>query len=210
MKRLPLITLLLLSSLALLSSCIDPVDETQNCGDSPPEYYYLSSAQKAILPYTGYDTISMVSNMGDTIHCIGRGKQYFNTRVFQSHSHPSCAGYGTEKFYEAYKIEFVDSNKSDSIKLIHYSNYQGATRKGESIIDILFRGGGGTIPDVLISHPNTNSFIGNVEVKGKLYANVNLIRMNNADTNSYILINKSNGILKIQLNQNERWEISPN
>jgi hypothetical protein len=142
-KLLPLITLLLLSSLALLSSCIDPVDETQNCNDSPPKYYYLSATQKAILPYTGYDTISMVSNTGDTIHCIGRGKQYFNTREFQQHTHPSCAGYGTEKFYEAYKIELIDSVKTKKIGLYHYDNYVQSFYDGLSAVSIDLNGGGG-------------------------------------------------------------------
>jgi hypothetical protein len=210
MKRLPLITLLLLSSLALLSSCIDPVDETQNCNDSPPEYYYLSSAQKAILPYTGYDTISMVSNTGDTIHCIGRGKQYFNTRVFQSHSHPSCVGYGTEKFYEAYKIEFVDSIKNRKIELAHYEYYLTSPFDQLPIIYVSFSGGGGGAIDTHISNSNVYNYIGDIKVNNKLYNSVTKAKNISTDTNTFVYINRTIGVLAIHLNQNERWELLSN
>ncbi len=52
MKRilLFLFTLIAFSSLVMLHSCIKPPDETQNCGDSPDEYYYLSAAQKLTSP----------------------------------------------------------------------------------------------------------------------------------------------------------------
>lgn len=205
-----LLTVLILCSLGLLHSCTDPVDETQNCNDSPPEYYYLSAAQKSILPYTGYDTLHMVSNTGDTIHCIGTGKQPFNTRVFQPHSHPSCVGYGTEKFYEAYRIEFVDRVKSKKIELYHYDNYVNSIYEGLSAVSIKLNGDAGVTRDDLISKTTGYNYIGDIEIRGTIYENATRAESERTDSNRFVLINKTAGILKIQLNENEKWELLPN
>jgi hypothetical protein len=153
----------------------------------------------------------MVSNMGDTIHCIGRGKQYFNTRVFQSHSHPSCAGYGTEKFYEAYKVQFIDSINGKKIELYHYNNYVESFYDGLSAVSIDFNEKrGGVTRDDLISKTTGYNYIGSIEIRGSRYEKVTKAEGEPADSTQFVLINRTNGILKIQLNQNERWEISPN
>jgi hypothetical protein len=102
--------LIVFGSLFLINSCTQPLDETQPCLDHT-ENYKLSDYQKALIPYLGNETISMLSNIGDTIFCIGSGKQYFTTSEFVPHPHPSCSWHGTEKIYEAYSITFLDSPK---------------------------------------------------------------------------------------------------
>src|SRR5687768_11910160 len=106
-------TLFMISCLLLLQSC-GPVDDNDDYGDpcaDVTDNYYLSNDAKSKVPYTGNDTISMVSNAGDTIHCIGTGKQLFTTRDFQLHGNPACGSHGVESLYEAYKIVFIDSVK---------------------------------------------------------------------------------------------------
>jgi hypothetical protein len=210
MRSKNIFTIMLIAFIALLglSNC-NPNDEGDECRNFPPEYYKLSEEQKAMMPYTGYDTINMVNNKGDTIHCIGAGKQYFNTREFELYANPECAaqGKGTEMFYEAYKIEFVDSVKNEKLELIHYKY---APNYGISGIDFKFKNERFFILDYNISDIRASNYINSVEINKRVYLDVNKVQSNLSDTLKFIFINKSNGILKLHLNQVNTWELIPN
>lgn len=206
-KLLPLFTLIILNSLVLLHSCAPTEDDPVTCENSPPSYYSLTADQKAITPYKGFDTIRMVSNTGDTIHCIGKGKQFLNTRVFEQHPHPTCAGYGKEKFYEAYKITFVDSVKGKTIELMHYDYYPEPPYSTFSVVSVDFLGGRGLTVDYRISNSNAYNFIGNIQLRGREYYSVTKAESEPVNQNEFVLINRANGIIKIQLNATESWEL---
>ena len=212
----------IVGSLVLLQSCdLFEKEEPHDCEglNRPPEYYKLSEGQKAILPYTGYDTISMVSNMGDTIHCIGTGKQYFNTMEFKESGIALCASYGTELYYEAYKIEFIDSAKNKKIELNQYYKYLfNKTEWDLYVFEVIFNdwGGGFFVNDRHISAKDAYNYVGDISINNILYSKTNKVSRHKddyyipIDTLSYMLINRTNGILKLQLNNTETWELLPN
>ncbi len=161
----------------------------------------------------------MVSNTGDTIHCIGSGQQYFNTRKFQPHSHPSCAGYGTEKLYEAYKIEFIDSLKNIVIQLTHYKlkefpqNYLPFNQNEiNDIVEVIFDKGLYYIQDFQISNSNVKTFYFNEILLGgnKYYAVTKIEKDYYQDSSFFLYFNKTEGLLKIQLTNTKTWELLPN
>jgi hypothetical protein len=192
-----------------LYSCQRPDGEEKPCV-STTENYYLTEAQKKILPYTGFDTINMVSSLGDTIHCIGTGKQSFKTYQFIPYSKPSCSNTGTEKYYEAYKIVFVDSIKNKTIEIVHYKWYK-VTDFNSLYNEILisFKGYNFYIFDSGISNPNPPTYFGNIKLNDIDYSDVSKTNRNNHedDSSSFSLINKTNGLLQIQLNPAEIWTI---
>lgn len=202
------IVLFSLSSLVILQSCNKPDDDTYVCTDSTKNYK-LSAKDKARILYTGYDTICMVSNAGDTIHCIGTGRQFFTTRKFESYSNPACAGHGTEEFYEAYKIEFVDSLKNMEIVLAYYYYhvYDNITRYYDVVV--FFKEGSWPIPDLQISNKSVENYFGDVVVQNVQYKKTNKVENYNSlnDTLSFMLINKTEGIIKLQLNATDSWEL---
>lgn len=208
-SRLYIATLIAISSLTILQSCeqqqLYPDCEGLN---RPPEYYKLSEGQKAILPYTGYDTISMVSNMGDTIHCIGTGKQYFNTMEFEESGIALCASYGTELYYEAYKIEFIDTYKNVQIDLSHFRYNLINDKKRANDVQVVFAGAGFCITDWHISNKGVQSYVGDAMVQGIICKDANKVPnyTDRNDTLSYMLINRSQGILKMQISNIETWE----
>jgi hypothetical protein len=196
--------------IATFTSCsLFSKEEPYDCPDRT-DYYQLSESQKRIIPYTGYDTIRMVSNEGDTLTCIGRGKQYFTTQKFEAYSDPGCGNHGTYSNYEAYKIEFVDSVKNEKIELVHCEQAVVGRYKGGSTIYVsLHEGEGGTWDDQ-ISLPGAYNFLGSVEIQGIVYSNVTKAESDPLDTAEFVLINKTNGIIKIQLSNNEIWELIKN
>ena len=197
-------------SLTTFASCnLFPKEEPYDCPDRT-ESYQLSESQKRILPYTGYDTIRMVSNTGDTLNCIGRGKQYFTTQRFEPYSDPGCGNSGTYSNYEAYKIEFVDSFKNEKIELVHYEQAVVGRYKGGSTIYVSLQGGGGGARDYQISLPGAYNFLGSVEIQGIVYSNVTKAESDPLDTAQFVFMNKTNGILKIQLSATETWELLGN
>lgn len=197
-------------SIATLSSCnLFPKEEPYECPDRT-DYYQLSEDQKRILPYTGYDTIRFVSNTGDTLTCIGQGKQYFSTQKFEPYSDPGCGNHGTYSNYEAYKIEFVDAIQNEKIELIHYDFALTGRYKGGSTIYVTYKNGNGATSDYQISRPTASNFLGSIEISGLVYNNVTKAESDPLDTAQFVLVNKTDGILKIQLNNTESWEFIQN
>jgi hypothetical protein len=113
LKPLLIFTILMIPCLFILQSCnpLGTRDDEEPCKDKK-EYRFLN---KDAMPYTGNDTISMVSNTGDTINCIGGGTQPFTTSHFVLAPNPACGNHGTEYIHEANKINYVDSLKSTTI-----------------------------------------------------------------------------------------------
>lgn len=198
-----------LISLFILQSCQRPDGSDDKPCVSTTENYYLSDAEKNTLPYTGFDTLRMVSNLGDTIQCIGKGKQTFYINELQKYANPACGNTGTEKYYEACKMTFKDSTKNIEIVTVTYfrniiNDKIGLTRD----IETTFRGAKYHIPVSHLSNRDVYSYIGDTLLYGKKYSSLNMItRSFPTDTNSHILISKSRGLIQIQLNPNEIWTI---
>jgi hypothetical protein len=201
-----------LISLFTLYSCQRPDGSDDKPCVSTTENYYLSDAEKNTLPYTGFDTIRMVSNLGDTIQCIGNGKQFFKTYEFVPYIKPSCGNTGTEKYYEAYKITFIDSTRKEDIEINHYF-YHSVKYYSYAIYDdvtITFKENTWHISDFQISDPTSRTYLGDLELNGNMYSSISKTPNSDIvkdDTTSFTLLNRKNGIILIQINPNEKWTI---
>ncbi len=199
-----------LISLFILQSCQRPDGSDDKPCVSTTENYYLSDAEKNTLPYTGFDTIRMVSNLGDTIQCIGTGKQFFKTYEFVPYSKPSCGNTGTEKYYEAYKIIHSDFVRNINVVIILYKKHSVLNVERDSDFEISFKSQSNYFYANQISDPKAQIYVGDINVNGKTYNNVSKSRFSSYsiyDTTSFALVNKQNGIIQIQLNPNEIWTI---
>ena len=202
-------TLLTLSSITLLYSC-SKTNEGSTLGcDNKTENYPLTTLEKNQIPYRGHDTIRLVSNSGETIDCIGKGIQSFNTRDFVKHSNPACGPNGTEKLYGGNKFEFVDSLKNVIIQLENYRFYPDQPYKSSSIVAISFKNRKFFFLTNQISNPDAYNYVGDIEVRGINFLAVTKESLT-GDTTNFLLLNKTNGIIKIQINQNETWELLKN
>ena len=61
----------LFCSTAVQFSCDDP----KPCPKADTITYNLSAAEKAFIPYKGHETLTFVSNLGDTMHFYGQGRK---------------------------------------------------------------------------------------------------------------------------------------
>jgi hypothetical protein len=154
----------------------------------------------------------MVSNLGDTIQCIGNGKQFFKTYEFVPYIKPSCGNTGTEKYYEAYKITFIDSTRKEDIEINHYF-YHSVKYYSYAIYDdvtITFKENTWHISDFQISDPTSRTYLGDLELNGNMYSSISKTPNSDIvkdDTTSFTLLNRKNGIILIQINPNEKWTI---
>lgn len=92
----------------------------------PPEEYYvdiISDADKAYIPYTGYDTLTFLNtHTNDTHVFIGTGViQYFSSTTFPLNM--ECPGGHAE--LETYGFEFVSSTSSNKLIVNAFISYHG-------------------------------------------------------------------------------------
>lgn len=207
LKSLFIFTQIAIGSLALLNSCSKKGDGYYDGCENKTENYALTTKQKSQIPYTGNDTIRLISNLGDTIRCISKGVQSFSTRDFIKHSNPACGPNGTEKLYEANRFMFTDSIKNSSIELINYSYYPDGPYRANETITISFKDKKFFFLAFHISNSASYSYIGDLEIRGNNYLDVNKDEFPSGDSTCFVLLNKANGIIKIQVNTNERWEL---
>ncbi|MES2559134.1 MAG: hypothetical protein V4590_05305 [Bacteroidota bacterium] len=202
-----LLTASSLVALLLLQSCTE--DDGSGCGELQTETYNLSEADKAQIPYTGFDTIKMASNAGDSIACIGAGKQYFTTSEYVPHINPDCAGKGgTKTTYDGYIINFNGKADIDNIKIRHSGKLPYKNGSLPNCVLFSFHGKNFYIADYDISSKRLSTFIGSGMVNGKLYENISRVNNEANDTTSYLWLNKNDGILKISLNGSEVWQLT--
>jgi hypothetical protein len=202
-KRYPItIISVLLICIFTLSNCSpdDGITPDDPGCQNKTEHYYLSEANKSYIPYTGFDTIKMRNQAGDTLYFIGQGKQPFTTSEFVLHNNPACGSNGVEKIYEAYRIIYTDSLNKKTIQLAHYRYRRDDNNSSFSpnVIEIKYETKFYLIGDYQISKSTAQSYIGGLNINGTNYNDVNKVFISAIDTLNKLFINKQFGILKIQ------------
>lgn len=86
-----------------LFSCCKP-DESVDCPDAKTTTVSLTDAEKAKVPYTGFDTLTFLGINGDTHIVVGKGKQYYYDKEYNTLP-PDCPQNDIIN-KEAYKIEY--------------------------------------------------------------------------------------------------------
>lgn len=180
-----ILLLIILSS--VFSSCrkdVDPCDFDSN------SYNYLSSDNKAKIPYNGDELLMFTSNFGDTAICIGQGREQFFTTF-------TWYDYGCERQmfsnYEAYKIKFLDENKKLNIEILGYCKDEF----GKGRVYISLNGHQKLIVRVLFASLSPKYEITNFNSSKKSYQTVPIYSgSSNLDTVYYSLIKGIIGIKK--------------
>jgi hypothetical protein len=188
-----ILLLIILSS--VFFSCRKDVDP---CDFGPNSYNYLSSDNKAKIPYNGDELLMFTSNFGDTAICIGQGReQFFTTYTWYD--------YGCERQmfsnYEAFKIKFLDENKKLNIEIIAYF-YDEQMKFGTILYKI-----SGTSATTYTGYldttiPKWETYI--VHLTSKEYRTIPFINLQrNSDT---IFVNIKKGIISFNVND-IKWKL---
>jgi len=168
------------------------------------EHYYLTDKDKSYIPYTGFDTIKMRNQAGDTLYFIGQGKQPFTTSEFVLHNNPACGNNGVEKIYEGYSILFRDIESVEKIiKIDHYKLFLNDTSPNEkqfNHVTISYLNSSFYTTDFQISNTKAQSYFGSLSINMKEFQSTNKVFKLYTDTSSYLIINKADGILKFSIN----------
>ncbi len=191
-----LISLVLLLSL----SCCNP-DSSIDCPERRTFTNEITGAEKAKVPYTGFDTLTFVRAGGDTHTFIGTGKN---------------AGYATASAYSG------DPECPDDIAKLEYVNYRFASTTFADPINlsIYIRRHAEVTPNIETKF-KTQRFIQGTHILGKnylylekrilgkTYYNLNYISdfNNAADTSFYILYSLNYGIVQFKFPNGEYWEL---
>jgi hypothetical protein len=166
MKTTKLISILFL--IMLMQSC---TKDNEPCGGNET-YNYLSTEDKAKVPYTGTDTLVFVSNTNDTAVCIGQGKKRFYTVKYLSVRAGECQN--DAYYYEAYNYKFKDNkNLLDiSLNIFKYDldNFEVIS------IDIKDRTHG-TLLSYLVDKHYSNFLINGYPKRGLMFCGRVLMRM---------------------------------
>jgi hypothetical protein len=99
------------------------VKEGVNCDSYKDSYYYLSDDFKGKIPYKGFDTLTFISNMGDTaiLYCQGKNQNF--DKESQNQTAADC-GEAKHNFYEKIEFNFEGSNsKLNNMKIEFNSKY---------------------------------------------------------------------------------------
>ena len=167
------------------------------CSQLPDETYYLSSTDKAQIPYSGTDTLKFLHNAIDTILFIGQGKQsYFNV---QSGMQGDCAAPIQRR--EEYTFKYTSTMYNSSIFYTYGipSNAESGTQ-----ISILFEEG--EFYNELISIRAPWVF-NSLQIANKVYTNIALFDPT-VNTSDSLYYNLQSGILRMSLMHNtSKWEI---
>jgi len=171
----------------------------QSCGKGSPcegrdmtdaiTVYTIADSIKANIPYTGWDTLVFVSDVGDTATLYGQGKRtYFKENINSTTG--DCPKRTIEK-YENTEIGFIGMDQIHSINVnLYKTNYDftGCWVKINSNIN-----GIGRIEFILYDSPNQDSIMLNgIFVRGGYIEKV--------------LYNSIFGIIKIEID-NKSWKL---
>ena len=174
----------------------------QNCKrDSSCEYtqttqinYDLKETNKSRIPYTGFDTISFINDLGDTATLYGKGKSNYYITHTSGLSNADC---GFPQFkYNYENIDYIFSGINTNFNNLRFSAYMYdkiASPQLNSIIivcDFLIENS--SFEDIDDDTQIKDSVIINGQIKYGVYLNPNI--------DKFILFNLDIGILKITFN----------
>ena len=167
-----------------------------NCGDQSyiVNSYYISADDKSKIPFKGNDTLTYISDAGDTAILFGSGKKEFIDQIRKNISGNADCPRSTVDNNETISIEYTGDNiELNRIKYKIYGNKERT--KIELTINSTYIG---------VDYPyylNTSIFYtDSVNIENKFYNGTPIIWSDNK-----ALYNFNYGFLKIQFNGGKIW-----
>lgn len=179
--------------------------KTETPCNKKTENFTLNSDDKSKVPYLGNDTLIFINVNNDTMKCVGAGK-IVGQDCIDGGGSPDCPTFTKTNCYENNKLSFLDSDKNLFINFeLTYSkdilDYNGKSWKYNFLIninDIKFYGYASQI-----STKGTSNYLSKITLNGVSYDDVSFIYRNISDTTSKIYYNKNQGLIRIEINNQQ-------
>jgi hypothetical protein len=187
MKLIFLLTLfvILFQSCSKESDCNDQSDMINS--------YNISADDKSKIPFKGNDTLTYISDAGDTAILIGNGKRAYMDVISKNIGDLECSRYQVDN-NETISIEYTGDNiELNRIKYKIYGNTEGT--KIQFLINSYY---GNTDPYYF---NNTTTYTDSVRLGNKFYIGRPIVWLGI----NTLLYNFNNGFLKIQFNEGKIW-----
>jgi hypothetical protein len=169
------------------------VKEGVNCDSYIDSYYYLSDDFKGKIPYKGFDTLTFISNMGDTaiLYCQGKNQNF--DKESQNQTAADC-GEAKHNFYEKIEFNFEGSNSKLNNMKIEFNSKYG--RLNINIMNKLCYGN-------IAYFNNSSNYSDQIKFKNNSISGAYVTPYN--DTTISVLYSYKLGCMKIKLLNNTTW-----
>jgi hypothetical protein len=184
--------LIIIGLIMLFENCT----KDANCGDQSDivNSYYISADDKSKIPFKGNDTLTYISDAGDTAILFGSGKREFIDQIRKNISGNADCPRSTVDNNETISIEYNGSNNElNKLGFKIYGNTENT--KIQFLINSFY---GNTDPYYF---NNTTTYSDSVRIGNKFYIGKPIVWLGI----NTLLYNFNNGFLKIQLNGGKIW-----
>ena len=184
--------LIIIGLIMLFENCT----KDANCGDQSDivNSYYISADDKSKIPFKGNDTLTYISDAGDTAILFGSGKKEFIDQIRKNISGNADCPRSTVDNNETISIEYNGSNNElNKLGFKIYGNTENT--KIQFLINSFY---GNTDPYYF---NNTTTYSDSVRIGNKFYIGKPIVWLGI----NTLLYNFNNGFLKIQLNGGKIW-----
>ncbi len=173
--------------LLLLLPCCQP---TEDCKETENIYHSITEDTKSKMPYSGNDTISFLSDAGDTAILIGQGK--VRSEEVETISHPICPPTRITR-YELITISFTGSNPELALLNIRLKSERNIRVETKTLSQ--------STGTVYLDYMLANSPEDSIFLQGKYEAGVYLFY----NPSRVFLFNYSKGVLKFKETNGKTW-----
>ena len=184
-------------------------NDSSGCPGATPSYYYLSDDDKNKIPYKNTDTIIFINyNAGDTVKLIGQGNQNYFVTTVDAGGNPDCPKSPTNYENLLYYFKSNDVNLKEIV--VDYYIAKGTFNQngeGDHYADFILK----TDQITRTFSSRLNYLNGQLPVpyKDKIIINgatlYGISLTSFEDSTATLFYNLTNGILKIQISNNQSW-----
>ncbi len=183
----------------IASSCCLQNCKRDNCSkiQPPDEYYNVTETDLSKIPFSGDDTLTYVSDAGDTANLYGQEKIVSYDHVRHGIDGPDCPWHYWDFIYQHVNYTFKGT---DSLYMLKYNIYTSADYR-EPILHFQFneeKSDGG--PDV---YNNESYYTSSIMINGKTISAIRVI-----DPNVEFVFNYRYGFLQIKFHPGKTWTLN--
>ncbi|MFZ4797405.1 MAG: hypothetical protein ACOYMA_07905 [Bacteroidia bacterium] len=158
--------------------------------------YSLSDSTKTQIPYTGSETLTFISNQGDTVILVGQGKNnYFRNEKVKVSNNPECPEEDNYS-YEQLHIEYKGNNPN--LSSIFFKSY--AEIYSREYTNVTLNNTYAQYKAYSDYYNDTSRYLNQVIIGNKKVAGI--VIEADKSTDPFFIFNKSYGIIQIQIDSN--------
>jgi hypothetical protein len=197
-----IVAIILLAGSMLFSCKNEKQDPCEGVAPSEIHHYQIKDEYKSKIPYSGTDTLTFISNAGDTAKLVGLGKATYEDLDSKTISHTSECGNSISSYNETIFIRF--SGTSPDLKNIEYAVYVEGQNPPITYTLELVVDGRRTFHGADVAN-NEAQYSETVTIKGVNYTAAKLYGLTSGDTSTLVFYNFNYGIIKIKTVNGKSW-----